>query len=103
MRGTMHTASISERSGGQWVATSSTWRCRLEPISPKVRLEGSRYPTMTHLAIGKGTPEITEGMRLSISRGSTLLGIYYVLGVHKMERPGHGGYSQEIYLSSAAD
>jgi len=103
MLGLQHVASISVHSGGQWTTTTDTWKCRLEPVSPKVRLEGSRYPTMTHLAIGEGTPTITEGMRLVISRGSTELGTFYVQGAHKMERPGYKRFSQEIYLSAAAD
>lgn len=103
MLGLQHVAIISTHSSGQWTTTSDTWKCRLEPVSPKVRLEGSRYPTMTHLAIGASSPTIKAGMRLVISRGSIVLGTFYVQGVHLMERPGHKRFSQEIYLAQAMD
>ena len=97
----MHLATIWNHTGGEWVESALTWKCRVQPISGTVKLVDTRYPQATHLVIGEGTPAIEEGMRLTIYRGTVLQGTFYVNGVQKMERPGVGRFSQECYLSEA--
>ena len=99
----MHLAHIYTRDSGGYADSGNTWKCRVQPVSATLKLEATRYPEMTHLIIGEGTPTITEGMRLDVYRGSTLLGTFYVNGAQKMERPGVGRFSQEVYATSSED
>ena len=97
MRGTNRTATIYIRSGGGWVAAGTTWTCRVQPLSPTLKIQSEKFMYSTHMAIGKTTPVITEGMRLDI--GSD---IYYVAGVQMHNRPGVGNHHQEVWLSMEA-
>ena len=94
LQGIMHTAHIWTRSGGQWVDSGTTWRCRIQPLSPHTVLHGEQYATSTHLAIGEATPEIELGYKLVIGDYS-----YFCNGSQQMDRPGVGRHHQEIYVT----
>ena len=94
MQGTNRVAAIWTRSGGQWVDSGTTWKCRLQPLSPTVVISNQRYAESTHLAVGDPTPVIVEGSKLAISGES-----YYVAGVQAHNRPGIGQHHQEIWLT----
>jgi len=96
LQGTMHTAIIAERVGGEWVATVDTWTCRLQPLSPTTFLRGNQYLQTTHTAIGEPTPVIEVGMRLTIDEAN-----YYANGSQMHEKPGAGPHHQEVYLVRA--
>jgi len=96
LMGTMHTATIAERVGGEWTAIAATWTCRLQAMSPTTFLRGSQYLQTTHIAIGEPTPVIDVGMRLTIDGVN-----YYVNGSQMHEKPGVGPHHQEVYLVRA--
>lgn len=94
MLGTNRTAAIWTRSGGQWADSGTTWKCRLQPISPTVSISAARYVESTHMAVGEPTPIIAEGMKLVIGGED-----YYVAGVQAHNRPNVGRHHQEIWLT----
>jgi len=94
MLGTNRTASIYTRSGGQWVDSGTTWKCRLQPISPTVSISAARYMESTHMAVGNPTPIISEGTKLVIDGGA-----YYVAGSQMHNKPGTGAHHQEVWLT----
>lgn len=94
LQGTMHTAAIYTRTGGGWVDSGTTWRCRIQPLSPTTVLHGEQFATSTHLAIGEAAPEISLGMKLVIETEA-----YFCNGSQQMDRPGVGRHHQEIYVT----
>ena len=96
MQGLMHTASISARSGGTWVDSGTTWKCRLQPLSPTVKIQNEVLANTTHITIGNPTPVIAVGNQLTISDV-----IYNVIGSQMHDRPGVGHHHQELWLVKA--
>lgn len=96
MKGTNRVAAIAPRVDGEWVDTGTTWVCRLQPISPTMKIQNERYYESTHLAIGEPTPVLSEGMRLTISGEN-----YFVAGAQRHNRPGTGQHHQETWLIRA--
>jgi len=96
MQGTNRTATIWTRSGGQWVDSGTTWRCRLQPISPTVSIMQDRYAESTHLMIGEPAPVIVEGSKLVVGEEA-----YYVAGVQAHNRPGTGQHHQECWCTKS--
>jgi len=96
MQGTNRTAAIWTRSGGQWVDSGTTWRCRLQPLSPTVTITSDRYAGSTHIIIGEPTPVIAEGYKLVIGEES-----YYVAGSQMHNKPGTGQHHQEIWATQS--
>lgn len=94
MQGTNRTAAIWTRSGGQWVDSGTTLKCRLQPISPTVTITVDRYAGSTHLIIGEPTPIIVEGTKLVIADES-----YFVAGSQLHNQPGTGSHHQEIWAA----
>ena len=94
MQGTNRTATIWTRSGGQWVDSGTTLKCRLQPLSPTVTITADRYAGSTHLIIGNPTPIIVEGMKLVIGGEA-----YFVAGSQLHNKPGTGNHHQEIWAS----
>jgi len=94
LQGVMHTAAIYTRASGGWSDSGTTWRCRLQPISPMVKLHGEEYAQSTHLAVGVATPTIAVGYKLVIDGE-----VYFVHGSQQEDRPGVGRHHQEVYLT----
>lgn len=96
MKGTNRIATIATRVGGQWVDSGETLTCRLQAISPTMKIQNERYYESTHLVIGEPTPVLNEGMRLTISGEN-----YFIAGAQKHNRPGTGEHHQEIWTVRA--
>lgn len=94
MQGTNRVAAIWTRSGGQWVDSGTTLKCRLQPLSPTVAISNARYAESTHLIIGEPTPIIVEGTKLVIADES-----YFVAGSQLHNQPGQGSHHQEIWCT----
>lgn len=92
----MHVASIATRSGGTWVDTGITWKCRLQPVSPTDKIEAEQFVHSTHMAVGEPTPVIVNGTQLTIASVN-----YYVVGIQMQDRPGVGHHHQEVWLAKA--
>jgi len=96
MKGLTHTATIYERSGGEWVVTADTWKCFLQPLSDTTRVEGTLFPQSTHKIMGATSPTIVVGMKLEIEGG-----LYFVNGIQSFYRPGYGVHHQQVYCTRA--
>lgn len=94
MQGTNRTAAIWTRSGGGWIDSGITWKCRIQSISPTVTITSDRYVGSTHLIIGEPTPVIVEGNKLVISDET-----YFVAGSQMHNQPGVGNQHQEVWVS----
>ena len=94
MQGTNRVAEIWTRASGGWEDSGTTWRCRLQPVSPTVTITSDRYAGSTHLMIGEPTPIITEGMKLVIAGED-----YFVAGSQLHNQPGTGSHHQEVWVT----
>lgn len=94
MQGTNRTAAIHTRASGGWTDSGTTWKCRLQPLSPTVAISNQRYAESTHLIIGEPTPIIVEGTKLVIGGED-----YFVAGSQLHNQPGIGNQHQEVWVS----